>query len=148
METQCSCATLARKYGLQANTVSQRAKKEKWSQGRILRKVEDRLPKIQVQVPQDAAETRAMIRRRAVEEGFVLLDELRRAYTESVQFDRLQALQKVVPLWNTVVGAITKASGEKGIGERAPALRIEFLSGVQPIEPGNIIEAEELLKTG
>ena len=125
--SKTTCRALAEKYGVNPMTVSNRCKLEKWRFGRQEPK-KQRSRDIDQLVPTLAPVDPRQLSERILQESEVWLDRIQEAYEKEVRYDRVEAIQKLLPQWKNAVEQIQKRVDQTPA--KNPDLRIDigFLS--------------------
>jgi hypothetical protein len=125
--TKTTCRVLAEKYGVNRETVSNRCKLEKWRHGRLERKKRRSRSGNQLVGSQEAVDLRAFSDR-VVREAGVWLDRIQEAYAKELRYDRIEAIQKLLPQWKNAVEQIQKRVEQAPAKNPSLRLDVAFLS--------------------
>ena len=101
--SKTTCRELALKYGINRETVSSRCKLEKWSYGRQEQKTQRRGTPSQLGCGPQVLPSLEYFNQRILGEAAVWIDRIQEAYETEVKYDRIEAIQKLLPHWKTVV---------------------------------------------
>lgn len=121
--TKTTCRALAEKYDLNPETVSNRCKVEKWRFGRQERKKRHSRAANQLVHAQAPIDPR-QLSDRILRESEVWLDRIQEAYEKEVRYDRVEAIQKLLPQWKNAVEQIQKRVDQ--VPAKNPGLRIDI----------------------
>jgi hypothetical protein len=134
--SQTTCRALADKYGINPETVSSRCKIEKWRNGRQVAETrrfcgDTQLGSNAVLVPSQQDFTERVLR-----EANQWLDRIDEAYEVELRYDRIEAIQKLLPQWkNTVEAAKKSMDGQPEPAKKSPMLDLAVLIGNYPLPP-------------
>ena len=123
--TKTTCRALAEKYGVNPMTVSNRCKVEKWRFGRHEpKKRRSRATNQLVPAPLTPQQLSERIQR----ESELWLDRIQEAYEKEVRYDRVEAIQKLLPQWKNTVEQIQKRSEQEPPKQSDLRVDVAFLS--------------------
>lgn len=100
--TNTTCRALALKYGINRETVASRCKSEKWRYRRQLGETQLH------HSPSQMGSASQNFNERFLFEAEQWLDRIEEAYTAEVKYDRIEAIQKLLPQWRSVVDGVKK----------------------------------------
>jgi hypothetical protein len=141
--TKTTCRALAEKYGLNSETVSNRCKVEKWRFGRQEhKKTRSRSTNqlVEVSAPPDPVR----IAQRVLHEADLWLDRIQEAYEKEVRYDRIEAIQKLLPQWKNAVEQIQKRGDQ--LPAKQPNLQIDVAMLSFGKVPPLLVSPEEALE--
>jgi hypothetical protein len=101
--SKTTCRELALKYGINRETVSSRCKLEKWSYGRQEQKTQRRGTPSQLGCGPQVLPSLEHFNQRILGEAAEWIDRIQEAYETEVKYDRIEAIEKLLPQWKTVV---------------------------------------------
>ena len=139
--SKTTCRALAEKYDVNPMTVSNRCKLEKWRVGR--HEPKKRRARTTNQLgpaplnPQKLSE-------RILRESEVWLDRIQEAYEKEVRYDRVEAIQKLLPQWKNAVEQIQKRNEQSPQKRSNIVLDLAFLT-YGKIPPRIMPEAEPIV---
>ena len=99
--SETTCRELALKYGINRETVSSRCKLEKWRYGRQEQKTQRRGSPSQLGCGLQVLPSPDHFNQRILGEAAVWLDRIQEAYETEVKYDRIEAIQKLLPQWKS-----------------------------------------------
>lgn len=117
-----TCRELALKYGINRETVSSRCKLEKWRHGRQESKTQRRDSSSQLGAGLQVLPSPDQFNQRILGEAEQWLDRIQEAYETEVKYDRIEAIQKLLPQWKTVV-----EQAKKGLEALQPPTKTQSL---------------------
>jgi hypothetical protein len=131
-----TCRALALKYGINRETVSSRCKVEKWRYGRQGEQTQlSRIPS-QLCWQHPASTFAGDFSHRVIVEADQWLDRIQEAYHAELRYDRIEAIQKLLPQWKTVVEQVKKTFDMTDAAGRArPLVDVAVLVSSQPPPP-------------
>jgi len=125
--SKTTCRALAEKYGINEQTVSNRCKVEKWRLGRQEHK-KTRSRSTNQLVEASAPPDPIRIAQRVLHEADVWLDRIQEAYEKEVRYDRIEAIQKLLPQWKNAVEQIQKRVDQVPAARPDLRVNVAFLS--------------------
>jgi hypothetical protein len=140
--TKTSCKALALKYGIVPGTVSNRCKLEKWRSSHPRAETKPSATKPPFPSSDDAQAPQGA-RARVLRDALTWLDRLEDAYQNDRQYDRVEAAQKLIPLWNKVAETVSKLTAPVEGGTQRPLVSMNILCGEASLPPlSSVIEAD------
>jgi hypothetical protein len=135
--SKTTCRELALKYGINRETVSSRCKLEKWRYGRQGAETQRRESCSQLGSRQESLHTATQFNQRILTEAAQWLDRIQEAYETEVKYDRIEAIQKLLPQWKTVVEQAKKGVETVQHPAPAPSLKLDLavLCASYPLPP-------------
>lgn len=135
--SETTCRELALKYGINRETVSSRCKLEKWRYGRQEQKTQRRESPSQLGCGLQVLPSPDHFNQRILGEAAVWLDRIQEAYETEVKYDRIEAIQKLLPQWKTVVEQAKKGveALQQPTRTKSPALDLALLCSPQALPP-------------
>ena len=97
--SKTTCRELALKYGINRETISSRCKLEKWRYGRQEQKNQRRESPSQLGCGLQVLPSPDHFNQRILGEAALWLDRIQEAYETEVKYDRIEAIQKLLPQW-------------------------------------------------
>jgi hypothetical protein len=133
--SQTTCRALADKYGINPETVSSRCKLEKWRNGR--QGVETRRFCGNTQLGSEPAllPSQQGFNERVLREAYQWLDRIDEAYEVELRYDRIEAIQKLLPQWKSAVEAVKKSLEGQPEPPKKPLLDLTVLLSSTPFPP-------------
>jgi hypothetical protein len=141
--SKTTCRALAEKYGINEQTVSNRCKVEKWRLGREEPKNRRSRSTNQL-VGASAPLDPIRIAERVLHEADVWLDRIQEAYEKEVRYDRIEAIQKLLPQWKNAVEQIQKRVDQ--VPAKQPNLQIDVAMLSFRKVPPLLVSPEEALE--
>ncbi len=135
--SKTTCRELALKYGINRETVSSRCKLEKWRFGRQEQKTQRREGRSQLGGRLHVLPSSDHFNQRILGEAAVWLDRIQEAYESEVKYDRIEAIQKLLPQWKTVVEQAKKGveALQQPTKTKSLALDLALLCSPQALPP-------------
>jgi hypothetical protein len=106
--SKTTCRELALKYGINRETVSSRCKLEKWRYGRREQKTQQRESPSQLGARAVLVPSQQNFSERVLREANQWLDRIDEAYEGELRYDRIEAIQKLLPQWKNAVESVKK----------------------------------------
>jgi hypothetical protein len=107
--SKTTCRELALKYGINRETVSSRCKLEKWRYGRREQKTQQRESPSQLGARAVLVPSQQDFSERVLREANQWLDRIDEAYEGELRYDRIEAIQKLLPQWKNAVESVKKS---------------------------------------
>ena len=135
--SKTTCRALALKYGINRETVSSRCKLEKWRYGRQESKTQRRDSSSQLGGELQVLPSPDQFNQRILGEADQWLDRIQEAYETEVKYDRIEAIQKLLPQWKTVVDQAKKGLETLQQPTKAQSLKLDvaLLCSSHPLPP-------------
>ena len=107
--SKTTCRALAAKYGINPETVSSRCKVEKWRFGRQGAKTQSVSSNTQLCARAVVVPSQQDFSERVLREANQWLDRIDEAYEGELRYDRIEAIQKLLPQWKNAVESVKKS---------------------------------------
>jgi hypothetical protein len=134
--SKTTCRELALKYGINRETVSSRCKLEKWRYGRREQKTQQRESLTQLGGNTVLLPSQQGFNERVLREASQWLDRIDEAYEVELRYDRIEAIQKLLPQWKNAVEVVRKSlDGQAEPVKRSPLIDLTVLLSDYPLPP-------------
>ncbi len=134
--SKTTCRELALKYGINRETVSSRCKLEKWRYGRREQKTQQRESLSQLGGNTVLLPSQQGFNERVLREASQWLDRIDEAYEVELRYDRIEAIQKLLPQWKNAVEVVRKSlDGQAEPVKRSPLIDLTVLLSDYPLPP-------------
>jgi hypothetical protein len=134
--SKTTCRELALKYGINRETVSSRCKLEKWRYGRREQKTQQRESLSQLGGNTVLLPSQQGFNERVLREASQWLDRIDEAYEVELRYDRIEAIQKLLPQWKNAVEVVRKSlEGQAEPVKRSPLIDLTVLLSDYPLPP-------------
>jgi len=134
--SKTTCRELALKYGINRETVSSRCKLEKWRFGRREQKTQQRESPSQLGARAVLMPSQQGFNERVLREASQWLDRIDEAYEVELRYDRIEAIQKLLPQWKNAVEVVRKSlEGQAEPVKRSPLIDLTVLLSDYPLPP-------------
>lgn len=134
--SKTTCRELALKYGINRETVSSRCKLEKWRFGRREQKTQQRECLSQLGGNTVLLPSQQGFNERVLREASQWLDRIDEAYEVELRYDRIEAIQKLLPQWKNAVEVVRKSlDGQAEPVKRSPLIDLTVLLSDYPLPP-------------
>ena len=131
--TKTTCRDLAEKYGINRETVANRCKVEKWRHGDTAAKSRPAPAGNQLVISGDPRQAQQQLFGRVFREANEWLDRIQEAYQRETRYDRVEAIQKLLPQWKTAVEQLKKLFEPELVAPKGPSISVNILSsGLMP----------------
>ena len=121
-----TCRDLALKYGINRETVASRCKLEKWRCRRMEGETQRRETFSHLGCEPQVVPVPQQFTHRIMGEAALWLDRIQEAYETEVRYDRIEAIQKLLPQWKTVVDQARKGMEAAQEPYARPSLTIDL----------------------
>jgi len=126
--TKTTCRELAEKYDVNRETVSNRCKVEKWRHGHQIEKRSPVPTGNQLVILSDPKNAQQQLFGRVFREANDWLERIQEAYQKEVRYDRIEAIQKLLPQWKTAVEQMRQLLQPSQSAAQKPSISLSFLS--------------------
>ena len=134
--SKTTCRELALKYGINRETVSSRCKLEKWRDGRREQKTQQRESLSQLGGNTVLLPSQQGFNERVLREASQWLDRIDEAYEVELRYDRIEAIQRLLPQWKNAVEVVRKSlDGQAEPVKRSPLIDLTVLLSDYPLPP-------------
>ena len=124
--SKTTCRDLALKYGINRETVASRCKLEKWRSSRMEGETQRRETFSHLGCELQVVPVPQQFTHRIMGEAALWLDRIQEAYETEVGYDRIEAIQKLLPQWKTVVDQARKGMEAAQEPYARPSLTIDL----------------------
>jgi len=124
--SKTTCRDLALKYGINRETVASRCKLEKWRSRRMEGETQRRETFSHLGCEPQVVPVPQQFTHRIMGEAALWLDRIQEAYETEVRYDRIEAIQKLLPQWKTVVDQARKGMEASQEPYARPSLTIDL----------------------
>jgi hypothetical protein len=134
--SKTTCRALAVKFGINPETVSSRCKVEKWRNGRQGAKTRGFCGHTQLGGNTVLLPSQQGFNERVLREASQWLDRIDEAYQVELRYDRIEAIQKLLPQWKNAVEAVRKSlEGQAEPEKRSPLIDLTMLLSDYSLPP-------------